>query len=337
MSMATTHRAVTISTQDMTAVATAVSGSSPARSNPRAPRRMAKPATPAPTTTMTNAMASGGESVASPPDRGYPPPRCAGGYAGTLAADLAAALDPVVLARRALGTEPDSWQRRLLRSTAPRVLLNVTRQGGKSTTAAVLAVHQALYAPGSLVLLVSPSERQSGELFGKCLATYRAAGATAPSVHETTQLLTLANGSRIVSLPGKEGTIRGYSGVSLIVEDEAARAADELYLAVRPMLAVSGGRLILMSTPFGKRGHFFEAWTNGGPSWERYEVPATECPRISPAFLAEERRALPDRWYRQEYGCSFEETVDQVFSYDDIEAALSDVPPLLPLLSQGVA
>jgi len=97
------------------------------------------------------------------------------------------------------------------------------------------------------------------------------------------------------------------------------------------MLSVSGGRLILMSTPFGKRGHFFEAWTNGGPAWERYEVPASECPRIPAAFLAEERAALPDRWFRQEYECSFEETTDQVFGYEVVARAFqNDLEPLFP-------
>ncbi len=246
-------------------------------------------------------------------------------------ADVARALDPVAFARHALGVEPDDWQTKLLRSTASRVLLNVTRQGGKSTTAAALAMHRALYTPGSLVLAVSPSERQSGELFKKVMAAYRASGRQVPAESETTMWLTLENGSRVVALPGKEGTVRGFSGVDLIIEDEAARADDALYLAIRPMLSVSGGRLILMSTPFGKRGHFFEAWTTGGPAWERYEVPAGECPRIPAAFLAEERAALPDRWYRQEYQCSFEETTDQVFGYEVVARAFqNDLEPLFP-------
>ena len=113
-----------------------------------------------------------------------------------------------------------------------------------------------------------------------------------------------------------------------MVVDEAARVDDSLYFAVRPMLAVSGGSLVLLSTPYGKRGVFFEEWTNG-IGWERYEVPASQCPRISEAFLEEERRSLPRRVYRQEYECSFEETDDQVFSFEDVAAAISkDVTPL---------
>jgi hypothetical protein len=121
----------------------------------------------------------------------------------------------------------------------------------------------------------------------------------------------------------------------LLIVDEAARVDDELYFAVRPMLAVSGGALMMLTTPYGKRGVFFEEWTKGeesspsGIGWERYEVPASECPRISPEFLAEERGSLPARIYRQEYECSFEEIEDQVFSFEDVQAAMtSDVTPL---------
>ena len=55
------------------------------------------------------------------------------------------------------------------------------------------------------------------------------------------------------------------------------------------MLAVSRGKLWLLSTPHGKRGFFYEMWKAGGRGWMRIRVPATECPRISQRFLAEER------------------------------------------------
>jgi hypothetical protein len=116
--------------------------------------------------------------------------------------------------------------------------------------------------------------------------------------------------------------------VDLLLVDEASRVADELYYAVRPMLAVSGGRLMMLSTPYGKRGVFYEEWTDS-IGWERYEVPASRCSRIPATFLEEERRALPARVYRQEYECSFEETDDQVFAHEDVEAAISsEVTPL---------
>jgi hypothetical protein len=243
--------------------------------------------------------------------------------------DLKLALDRVAFARAA-GLEPDEWQRRLLRSTSDRLLLNCSRQSGKSTMTAVITLHRAIYHPGSLILCLAPALRQSQELFAKVLDFYRNLARPAPPSAERKLSLELENGSRIVTLPGTEKTIRGFSGASLLVLDEASRVDDELYFAVKPMLAVSGGALMMMSTPYGKRGIFFEEWTGGG-GWERYEVPADKCPRITEEFLEEERASLPPWVYRQEYECSFEETEDQVFTTDLVERAVSsDVKPLFP-------
>jgi len=242
--------------------------------------------------------------------------------------DFALGADPALLAEHA-GMPPDPWQCQVLRSTSPRVLLNCSRQAGKSSVTAVLAVHVAVYQPGSLVLMLSPAQRQSAELFRKAIDVYRALGRPVPASSETVLRLELENGSRIVALPGKESTIRGFSGVKLLAIDEAARVPDELYLAVRPMLAVSGGRIIALSTPFGKRGWWHREWTEGGPTWERVEVPASMCLRISPAFLEEERRSLGSWFFDQEYDCRFRDAVDNIFSSEDIEAAVSsDVAPL---------
>jgi hypothetical protein len=140
----------------------------------------------------------------------------------------------------------------------------------------------------------------------------------------------LRNGSRIVALPGTEETVRGFSGVRLLVVDEAARVDDPLYFSIRPMLAVSGGRMVCLTTPFGKRGFFYDEWT-GTNSWDRIKVTARECPRISEKFLQEERASLGEWWYRQEYECSFSDTTDQYFRTIDVEQAFSDeVTPLFP-------
>jgi Terminase large subunit, T4likevirus-type, N-terminal len=243
------------------------------------------------------------------------------------ATDLALALDQVAFAR-ALGLEPDPWQEELLRSSSDRVLLNCCRQSGKSTMSGLIALHRALYHPGSLILCLAPALRQSQELFGKVLGFYRDLGRPVAPQAERKLSLELENDSRIVTLPGTEKTIRGFSGAALLIVDEASRVADELYFAVRPMLAVSGGALMMLTTPHGKRGVFYEEWT-GGAGWERYEVPAAECPRIPEAFLEEEREALPSWVYRQEYECSFEETEDQVFTTELVERAVSaEVTPL---------
>ncbi len=245
-----------------------------------------------------------------------------------LARDLALALDPA-LTLQALGLAPDPWQAQVLRSQAQQSLLLCTRQAGKSTTTAALATHTACYVPESLILLLSPSLRQSQELFLKVMQTYEALGRPVPSKEASALRLTLVNGSRIVALPGKEATIRGFSGVRLLIVDEASRVDDALYFSVRPMLAVSGGRLVALTTPFGKRGFFHEEWTNGGTPWQRVKVTAYDCPRISPQFLESERAALGDRWFNQEYLCEFSDTIDQVFAYEHVMGALD--PQVQPL------
>jgi hypothetical protein len=245
----------------------------------------------------------------------------------SLVEDLKLALDRVAFAR-ALGLEADPWQEQLLRSSSDRVLLNCCRQSGKSTMTAVIGLHRALYHPGSLILCLAPALRQSQELFAKVLGFYRDFDRPVPAHAERKLSLELENGSRIVTLPGTDKTIRGFSGATLLIVDEAARVDDELYFAVRPMLAVSGGALMMLSTPAGRRGVFFEEWTSGH-GWERYEVKAFECPRISEEFLEEERQALPSWVYRQEYECSFEELEDAVFTYEMVEQAVSsEVTPL---------
>jgi hypothetical protein len=193
---------------------------------------------------------------------------------------------------------------------------------------AIYALWQALNSPDCSVLILSPSLRQSSELFKKVIHVYEELNKPVPADTETALTLELSNGSRIVSLPGTEKTVRGYSGVSLLLLDEAALVDDDLYRAVRPMMAVSNGRLIALSTPRGKRGFFYEAWENGGPTWERYRVTADECPRISIAFLKEELNALGSRYYEQEYFCTFHENEACLFSRWVIERAVKDYDEL---------
>jgi len=254
-------------------------------------------------------------------------------WLNSLADRLSAPTDPIASDPSQLmvaaGMQPDPWQAELLQSDWRRALLLCSRQAGKSTVTAALATHTAQYADGSLTLLLSASQRQSGELFKTVKNFYHALPHAVPVAQESALQLMLTNGSRIIALPGKEATIRGYAGVDLLVIDEAARVDDALYFSVRPMLAVSGGRLIALSTPFGKRGFFHQEWTEGGSDWHRTKIVATDVPRISSEFLEEERRALGAFWFEQEYMCIFKEATDSVFGHDDIAAAFRDeVQPL---------
>ncbi len=244
--------------------------------------------------------------------------------------DLAAALDPCrVMVAAGLG--PDPWQAAFLRSNAPRRLLCCSRQSGKSATVAALAAWTLLFNPGALVLVLSPSLRQSGETFRKVMRFLRASDRSVPIDAETQLSVTLSAGSRCVCLPGSVESLVGFSAPRLVILDEAAYIPADPYYAVRPMLAASpDGRLVALSTPNGAQGWFYDEWSGEAGDWERTKITAAECPRIKPAFLEEERRSLGDRAYRQFFEAEFLEAADdprnaRVFASASLQSALDRV------------
>jgi hypothetical protein len=217
---------------------------------------------------------------------------------------LSVALDPSrILAAQEL--TPDPWQRELLLSASPRILLNCSRGAGKSRVCSALALHTALFRPDSLVLLLSRALRQAVELLRYVKQGWKSLGRPLRADRHNETLLELENGSRLVSLPGREETLRSYQGVALLLIDEAARVPDDLYYSVRPMLNVSQGRLVCLSTPFGTRGFFWREWHDAGADWKRVCVPWTLCPRLKEEAIARERRSMGDGWVAQEYEGSF--------------------------------
>jgi hypothetical protein len=257
----------------------------------------------------------------------------------TLADSLLWALSPVEFARAVplpggRRLELDPWQRELIESTAPETVACTSRQVGKSTAVAVLALHEALFRPPALVLVLAGVFRQSGELYAKIRHTFEAvrqAPGISRVVDYSASRMTFANGSRVVCLPGNPAGVRGYSAPRLVVVDECAFAPDALLDSVRPMLATSeGGRLALISTPNGQAGAFFDAWEDPDPGTLKLRVRADECPRIPAAFLERERRK-GDRYFRREFCAEFVEGVDTLFRYEDIAGAMSTaVEPLFP-------
>jgi hypothetical protein len=234
---------------------------------------------------------------------------------------------------RAIGLCPDPWQVEFLQSAAPRVLMLAHRQAGKSTVVAVKALHKALFRPGSLVLIASPTQTQSNELFRKIGEVYDALGRPLPAVQENAVTLGLSNGSRVVSCPGSPRSVRGYSAPAMIIVDEAAQADDDLFVALSPMMAtVPDSPMVWVSTPWGQRGEFFRAWEDTGGDWARFRVTADRNPRISRAFLEAEKRRLGQRWFNQEFLCDFVAATGQVFDPESIAALMdTDEQPLFAL------
>jgi hypothetical protein len=266
-----------------------------------------------------------------------------------------------MLNKRAIN--PDKWQGEVLESKSKQKILNTSRQIGKSTVIGGLCLHKALFIPESDIYVFAPTEKQAKEVFGKIARLYmayleaqeaggqfipdrshrrRAARKMRPKISHGDQGLDparmvrkmgleLPNGSKIEAYPATETSSRGFTA-DLLVIDEAAFAKDSFYSAIRPSLAVSEGELVLASTPYGKRGFFWDEWRatidreEAGltPEWERWEIPAPECPRISGEFLEQELRRLGERHFLQEYMCEFVETEDAVFTQDVIDAAFAD-------------
>jgi Terminase large subunit, T4likevirus-type, N-terminal len=235
-----------------------------------------------------------------------------------------------------LGIEPDEWQVEVLASDHPRKILCCGRQTGKSTVAAILAIHKALTRPGSTVLVVAPGERQAKLLFSKALSLYRQAGYPLPARSERRTGLELSNGSMIEALPAVERTTRGYS-VDLLIVDEAAAVPDMDYHGILPALIATQGEQVLLSTPRGRRGFFHEIW-HSSPSrgrdgdmdgvhppddWLRVIVRSDEVSRIRPEDLEVFRHTMPEQFFRQEFYCEWLETEGSLFSSEDIEAALA--------------
>jgi hypothetical protein len=238
-------------------------------------------------------------------------------------------MDEVEFARRRLGFEPDESQAMVLRSRTKRGILNCARQWGKSTVTAVKALYRAVVRPGCLVVVASPSKRQSAEWMRKAKRMAARMGVKPRGDGDNAVSLLLPNGSRIVGLPGVGDTTRGFSAVSMLVIDEAARVSDELYEALRPMLSVSNGDLWMLSTPRGKSGFFYETWMYGGPEWLKMSGPATECARMSREFLEEQRSVMGLDGFRQEHLCEFVGGGDSLFARELVEAAMD--PELEPI------
>lgn len=221
----------------------------------------------------------------------------------------------------------DAWQTEVARSDDPRIILDLPRQIGKSTTLAMIGLKEALFGDPGIrgdILFLSKSFPQALELLRRTRELYAALGRphALTGLDEKTKIV-FDNGIRIISLPENENTIRTYTARMIII-DEASRVTDSLYKAVRPMLATTKGRLVLASTPFGKRGFFYNEWNQKSASehWTRFKLDYSANPRMDNEYVNAERRALGEL-FKQEYCGEFVDFGFSVIDLKDVDNALA--------------
>lgn len=205
------------------------------------------------------------------------------------------------------GIKLDDWQKELLQDKSRNILLNCHRQSGKSTLVAIKALHRALFWDDQLIVLISPVLKQSSELSRKIRGFVKNIPQYRDHVDINNKLsLSFDNGSRIETLTASDWNVRG-STANLIIIDEAAGVPEEIFDAVSPMLLTTKGQMIVLSTPYGKSGRFYEYYKSD--DWKHYEVKVSNNPRMQTPDMQEalafELKKMGSRVYGQEYECEF--------------------------------
>ena len=259
---------------------------------------------------------------------------------------------------KSIGFEPYEWQVAVCHDSSTKIIVNGARQSGKSTISSGLPCHMAKYKSKSLVIIEAPTEVQAGLNMEK-IFDFMAHDRKYPKIErKSDSQILLANGSRIRVVCATDRSSRGYSAPDMIVLDEASRIEDVVYRSgVRPMLTNNAScELILISTPFGKDGFFYNAWNSDSEYWSKYEVrsPWTPDPvqqskltkhEPDEAFFTSRKKdkikfyysprhndfdeqqenlhEMGYQQYMQEYCCEFVETEHAAFSYQDIDTMFS--------------
>ena len=231
-------------------------------------------------------------------------------------------------AASALDFHPDAIQHQIMTETNNRILVLAPRQTGKSTAAAVRVLHEAVHKANATILLASASGRQSGQILQKARQLARRLDIKLAGPPPKCEGFTLANGASVVALPDNEETIRCFSAPTLIVVDEAAFASDTAYKALEPMLTVSNGTLMLLSTPNGQLGYFYEQWHLPDSPWTKIFGTLEDCPRVNKDAIEGMRKSMAKADFEQEFECKFVASSGQFISVETFRKCLRDDFPL---------
>jgi uncharacterized protein YuzE len=234
--------------------------------------------------------------------------------------------EPSYFVEEFIGVEPFDYQKEFLDNPANRKLFVAGRRVGKSRSASWKALWYAITHAEAEVLLTAKTQRQSMELFRQIKAEIRQSEAENSEwgiQRETRTEVNFSNGSRIVCLPlGRDGSnIRGY-GADLLIVDEAAYVPEEIFQEVlMPFLAVGENQFVMISTPRGKRGFFWDRYDESNRGENQYfvqQVPTWKNPRVDQQWVENQRNNLTPMQFKREIKGQFDENADAYFTEEEV-------------------
>ena len=216
----------------------------------------------------------------------------------------------------------DVWQRDALEwlkdPTNKNLCIVSGRQCGKSTIVSIMVAEEAINVPNSYIVIGAYVLEQTELIFWKIKAYIEAKYKNQIIGRMTLHFLQLKNGSKIFcrAVGDTGGGMRGPTA-TMIVLDEASLIPDRAWVAIEPMISVSKGRIIVLSTPQGKRGFFYEASIN--EEYKQFRVSARDCPRHTKKFLDKKQSELSPIAFATEYLGEFIDDYNRKFSEEWID------------------
>lgn len=221
-----------------------------------------------------------------------------------------------------------------------------SRQIGKDFTASMEPVADCSLNPKTTWIVAAPSERQSMETLDKCkehVEGFRLVIANeqierdAPGALMKSGSITFANGSRIIAVPGRPDTVRGFSANVLATEFGFFDDPEATWMALLPSITnpMRGGqkKVRIISTPNGKGGRgarlykIVESALHPKPGqkmlWSLHKTTILEAVAQGLKIDVDELREGMDSdvGWRQEYLCEFLDGSDVLLPYDLIALA----------------
>ena len=228
--------------------------------------------------------------------------------------------DVIAYVERKLEIKLDDWQKEYIMHEGNTVV-RAGRQSGKSFAESLRVALFALLHPKTQTLIIASVDRQSIELLEKVKSQIMGIDKRQIKGRPTFHKIELTNGSKIIAEPaGQTGYgLRGFT-VDKLVADEAHYIPDAVFVAIRPMLATTGGTLDLLSTPRGNEGFFYDCFESD--DFHKIHIKSEDCPRITQDFLDQEKKRMTKLEYCQEYEAEFLDSLQQFFPKDLIDSCI---------------